>query len=69
LYTVRHTLLVPKVLESFDLPDVAGLIAPRPVTIINPIDAGHRPIDYTDAPPNARILRTPSAAVILKTLQ
>jgi cephalosporin-C deacetylase-like acetyl esterase len=69
LYTVRHTLLVPKVLESFDLPDVAGLIAPRSVTIINPIDAAHRPIEYKDAAANTRILRTSSASVILKTLQ
>jgi len=69
LYTVRHTLLVPRVLESFDLPDVAGIIAPRAVTIVNPIDAAHRPVAYTSAAANVKVLRSVSAPAVLSTLQ
>ncbi len=69
IYTVRQTLIVPRVFESFDLPDVAALIAPRPVTIINPIDAAHRPVTYTGAPSNAKILRAASSDVILNSLK
>jgi dienelactone hydrolase len=43
--THRLTELVPAVLESFDLPDVAALVAPRPLVLANLVDAMHRRAD------------------------
>jgi cephalosporin-C deacetylase-like acetyl esterase len=43
--THRLTELVPGALESFDLPDVATLVAPRPLVLANLVDATHRRVD------------------------
>jgi cephalosporin-C deacetylase-like acetyl esterase len=43
--THRLTELVPGVLESFDLPDVAALVAPRSLVLANLVDATHRRVD------------------------
>lgn len=76
LYTVRQSLLAPAVLESFDLPDVAGLAAPRQVTLVNPITAAQTPADasatgsqYRKAGANSRATQAPSASAIVDILQ
>lgn len=38
------TNVVPGVLKHYDLPELATMIAPRPLTIRNPIDAAGRPV-------------------------
>jgi cephalosporin-C deacetylase-like acetyl esterase len=43
--THRLTELVPGALESFDLPDIATLVAPRPLVLANLVDATHRRVD------------------------
>jgi cephalosporin-C deacetylase-like acetyl esterase len=43
--THRLTELVPGALESFDLPDVAALVAPRCLVLANLVDATHRRVD------------------------
>jgi dienelactone hydrolase len=43
--THRLTELVPGALESFDLPDVAALVAPRSLVLANMVDATHRRVD------------------------
>jgi hypothetical protein len=41
--------LLPGVLQRLDLPDVAALVAPRPLTLLNLLDAEGRPLDPDDA--------------------
>ncbi|MGC9320100.1 MAG: prolyl oligopeptidase family serine peptidase, partial [Armatimonadota bacterium] len=41
---LRDYFWVPKALEVFDLPDLPGLIAPRPVAILNPVDQMLHPL-------------------------
>jgi dienelactone hydrolase len=43
--THRLTELVPGALEAFDLPDVATLVAPRPLVLANLVDATHRRVE------------------------
>ncbi len=38
LYRHRYSGFAPRALEAFDLPDVAALVAPRPLLILNPVD-------------------------------
>ena len=38
------TNVVPGVLQYYDLPDLAALIAPRPLTIKNPVDPLGKPV-------------------------
>ena len=42
----RHQLtnVVPRALEVYDLPDLAAALAPRPLTIKNPVDAAGNPV-------------------------
>jgi dienelactone hydrolase/pimeloyl-ACP methyl ester carboxylesterase len=40
--------VVPGALKSYDLPDLAASIAPRPLTIQNPVDAAGRPVSQAD---------------------
>jgi hypothetical protein len=42
LYSHRFGAFGPGFLTTFDLPDVASLIAPRPLLIHNAVDAQHR---------------------------
>jgi dienelactone hydrolase len=49
LYTHRFGSFGPGFLRGFDLPDVAALIAPRPLLIQNPVDALHRVLDVAKA--------------------
>lgn len=49
LYTQRLANFVPAALAVFDLPELAGLIAPRPLRIMNPVDQMHRPLDSRQA--------------------
>ena len=44
-YALRDYYWINGALKDFDLPDLAGLIAPRPVTLIDPVDAMLVPID------------------------
>ncbi|MGH9720554.1 MAG: hypothetical protein ACRD8O_10105, partial [Bryobacteraceae bacterium] len=41
--------VIPGVLKSFDLPDVAASIAGRPLQIIDPVDAMKQPVDIAVA--------------------
>jgi cephalosporin-C deacetylase-like acetyl esterase len=43
--THRLTELVPGALCSFDLPDIASLVAPRSLVLANLVDAAHRRVD------------------------
>jgi dienelactone hydrolase len=42
------TNVVPGVLAYYDLPDLAALIAPRPLTIKNPVDAMGKPVSQAE---------------------
>ncbi|MEX2262985.1 MAG: alpha/beta fold hydrolase [Bryobacteraceae bacterium] len=45
LYTHRFSSFGPGFLRNFDLPDLASLIAPRPLLLQNSVDALHRVLD------------------------
>jgi len=45
LYTHRFSSFGPGFLRTFDLPDLASLIAPRPLLLQNSVDALHRVLD------------------------
>jgi len=49
LYTHRFSAFVPGVLRDFDLPEVASLVAPRSLLLLNPVDQIHRPVDVEEA--------------------
>jgi cephalosporin-C deacetylase-like acetyl esterase len=40
--------VIPGVLAYYDLPDLAALIAPRPLTILNPVDAAGIPVSQQE---------------------
>jgi dienelactone hydrolase len=40
--------VVPSALKGYDLPDVAAAIAPRPLTIRNPVDAAGNPVSQAE---------------------
>jgi pimeloyl-ACP methyl ester carboxylesterase len=42
------TNVVPGVLQYYDLPDLAALIAPRPLTIKNPVDPTGKPVSQAE---------------------
>ena len=42
LYTHRFPTFAPGLLRDFDLPEVAAMIAPRPLLLANPVDQVHR---------------------------
>src|SRR5262249_24304881 len=45
IYTHRYSWFTPGVLRKYDLPDVAALVAPRPLVIINAVDHMQRPLE------------------------
>jgi hypothetical protein len=45
IYTHRYVTFTPGALRKYDLPDVAALVAPRPLVIINAVDEAQRPLD------------------------
>jgi pimeloyl-ACP methyl ester carboxylesterase len=45
LYTHRFSAFVPGVLQTFDLPEVAALIAPRRLLLLNVVDQLHRRVE------------------------
>jgi len=45
IYTHRYVMFTPGVLRKYDLPDVAALVAPRPLVFINAVDQAQRPLD------------------------
>jgi dienelactone hydrolase len=45
IYTQRYVMFTPGVLRKYDLPEVAALVAPRPLVLINAVDQGQRPLD------------------------
>jgi len=45
IYRHPSKFLLPGVLQKLDLPDVAALVAPRPLTLINLLDAQGHPLD------------------------
>ena len=42
IYTHRFAAFGPGFLKDFDLPEVAALVAPRPLLLVNPVDHVHR---------------------------
>jgi pimeloyl-ACP methyl ester carboxylesterase len=42
------TNVVPRALERYDLPDLAASLAPRPLTILAPVDPAGRPLPMAD---------------------
>lgn len=42
-YSHHFSLFLPGVLKAYDLGDVAGLVAPRPLLLVNPVDEADRP--------------------------
>ena len=48
-YTHNAGIFVRGALHHFDLPQVAAQIAPRPLTLIAPVDAMKRPVDPAQA--------------------
>ncbi len=44
-YACRDYFWVPGALKSFDIPDLAALVAPRPVVWLDPVDAMLEPLD------------------------
>ncbi|MFB3923953.1 MAG: acetylxylan esterase [Terriglobia bacterium] len=49
LYAQPASLLLPSVLQDFDLPDVLASLAPRPLLVVNPTDAVVRKMDRAKA--------------------
>jgi len=49
IFRHQSKFLLPGVLQRLDLPDVAALVAPRPLTLLNLLDAEGRPLDPEDA--------------------
>jgi cephalosporin-C deacetylase-like acetyl esterase len=49
VYNLPASLVLPGVLREFDLPDVIALLAPRPVLVLNPLDALMRKMTRDDA--------------------
>jgi dienelactone hydrolase len=45
IYTHRYVMFTPGALRKYDLPDVAALVAPRPLVLINAVDQAQRPLD------------------------
>jgi hypothetical protein len=45
IYTHRYVMFTPGVLRKYDLPDVAALVAPRPLVFINAVDQAQRPLN------------------------
>jgi dienelactone hydrolase len=45
IYTHRYSWFTPGVLRKYDLPDVAALVAPRPLVVINAVDHMQRPLE------------------------
>jgi cephalosporin-C deacetylase-like acetyl esterase len=48
-YTHGAAIFVRDVLKHFDLPHVAAAIAPRPLTLVGPVDAMKRPVNMDSA--------------------
>jgi hypothetical protein len=48
-YTQNARFLIRVVLKHFDLPHVAAAIAPRPLTLVAPVDAMKRTVDAARA--------------------
>ncbi len=57
LYNQPVSLMLPGVLQDFDLPDVFALLAPRPLMVLNPEDAMTRNMDGEDAREAVKIIR------------
>ncbi len=68
LYNTPASLLVPGMLEDFDLPDVLASIAPRRVFVANPVDAMSRNISRNEAERElkriVRISESPAAGAV-----
>ena len=49
IYTHRYSTFVPGALRKYDLPELASLIAPRPLVVINAVDELQRPVELERA--------------------
>jgi len=49
IYTHRYSMFAPGALRKYDLPEVAALIAPRPLVVINAVDEMQRPVELKRA--------------------
>lgn len=74
-YSHHLNLFLPGVLKAYDLGDVAGLIAPRPLLLINPVDEAHRLANSEDIDAEYKIaqdvygcLESPHALTLTRTM-
>jgi cephalosporin-C deacetylase-like acetyl esterase len=56
-YSHPFSLFLPGVLKSYDLGDIAGLVAPRPLLVVNPVDEADRPANVEAVAAEYRIAR------------
>jgi hypothetical protein len=49
IYTQRYSTFVPGALRKYDLPELASLVAPRPLVVINAVDELQRPVELERA--------------------
>jgi cephalosporin-C deacetylase-like acetyl esterase len=49
IYAHRYSMFVPGALSKYDLPELAALIAPRAVMVINAVDQAQRPLELQRA--------------------
>jgi dienelactone hydrolase len=45
IYTHRYSMFPPGALRKYDLPELAGMVAPRRLLVINAVDAVERPLE------------------------
>jgi len=50
LYAHRYSGFAPGALQAFDLPDVAAMVAPRPLLLLNTVDQRQERLDTADVP-------------------
>ena len=49
IYTHRYSMFVPGALRKYDLPELAALVAPRPVLVLNAVDHAQRAMEEEPA--------------------
>jgi cephalosporin-C deacetylase-like acetyl esterase len=63
LYTHRFSAFVPGVLRHFDIPEVAGLVAPRQLVLLNTVDQLHRRVQVEEVWQTRRAKPRPTVVI------